>query len=77
MDVDALKNVLTILDRVALALRGRPPLPRLPSEMRAELGALMASSGMAVLSNRELTMLCSILMQQSELNRPGLDVVPQ
>lgn len=75
MDVDALKNVLAILERIALALRGRPPLPRLPKAMRAELSALIASSGIAMLSNRELSMLCSLLTQQSESNGQGLDLV--
>jgi len=75
MDVDALKNVLAILERIALALRGRPPLPRLPKAMRAELSALISSSGIAMLSNRELSMLCSLLTQQSESNGQGLDLV--
>ena len=64
MDVDALKNVLANLDLVALVLRNRPALPRARKAMQEELRELLATSGMVQFTNRELGVLCSLLMQQ-------------
>ena len=66
MDVDALKNVLANLDLVALLLRGRPPLPSSKKAMKEELRGLLTSSGMVRMSNRELAVLVSLLMQQQQ-----------
>ena len=62
-DVDALKNVLANLDLVSLMLRNRPPLPRGAKAMQDELRELLRSSGV-LKSQRELSVLCSLLMQQ-------------
>lgn len=63
MDVEALKNVLANLDLVSLMLRNRPPLPRGAKAMQDELRELLRSSGV-LKSQRELSVLCSLLMQQ-------------
>lgn len=65
MDVDALKNVLANLDMVALVLRNRPPLPRSRKAMQEELRELLTSSGITNINKRELSVLCSLLMQQN------------
>lgn len=71
MDVDALKNVLANLDLVALVLRNRPPLPRARKAMQEELRRLLTTSGMLRMSNRELAVLCSLLMQQQVAQDSG------
>jgi len=63
MDVEALKNVLANLDLVSLVLRNRPPLPTGRKAMEDELRELLASSGI-LHTRRELSVLCSLLMQQ-------------
>jgi len=82
MDVDALKNVLANLDIVALLLRNRPPLPRGRKAMQVELRELLESSGIPILkTKRELSVLCSLLMQQQQVqeqmqgNQQGLQVL--
>lgn len=66
MDVDALKNVLANLDLVALLLRTRPPLSAKPKAMREELRAILTASGMFRFSNRELGVLCNLLVLQQQ-----------
>jgi hypothetical protein len=56
--------VLANLDLVALVLRNRPPLPRARKAMEEELRELLTTSGMVQMTNRELGVLCSLLMQQ-------------
>ena len=65
MDVDALKNVLGKLDLVTLLLKTRPPLPKERKAMREEVRQLLATSAIAM-SARELSVLCSLLVQQQQ-----------
>ena len=70
-DVDALKNVLANLDLVSVVLRNRPPLPSAPKAMEDELRKLLHSSGV-LRSSRELSVLCSLLMQQQQAEQPKI-----
>ncbi|KOO28880.1 magnesium transporter mrs2-7 [Chrysochromulina tobinii] len=70
-DVDALKNVLANLDLVSVVLRNRPPLPSAPKAMEDELRKLLHSSGV-LRSSRELSLLCSLLMQQQQAEQPKI-----
>ena len=65
MDVDALTNVLGKLDLVTLLLKTRPPLPTDRKAMREEVRQLLYTSSIAM-SARELSVLCSLLIQQQQ-----------
>jgi hypothetical protein len=61
-----LKSVLSHLDTVGLLLRGQPPLPRNPKEMRERLEGVLRSSGLPSFAPAELSLLCDILKRQRE-----------
>jgi len=63
-DVQALKHVLGDLDKIAILLRNRPPLPRDRVSMQAELREVLADSNLQPMSNRQLGLLYSILRQE-------------
>ena len=63
-DVQALKHVLVNLDTVALLLRNRPALPSGLKPMQETIKSLLAESGLKQWTEREIFLLCTILMRQ-------------
>ena len=62
--MQALKHVLINLDTVALLLRNRPALPPGLKAMQQTLKSLLAESGLPQWTEREIFLLCTILMRQ-------------